>query len=111
MAVTLATGGVPAGSICAGGVLGDAVTVKVRVCPSSRVAVTVHVSAEAVGMAATAITTSTSPTVVNATLSLWLIDTVVLFPPATYLDHAELRTARVTDANGWQIALQRRTVA
>jgi hypothetical protein len=85
LAVTLETGGVPAGSICAGGVPGEALTVKVSVWPSSRVAVTVHSSAEAVGMAATASTTSTSPTVVIATFSLWLIDTVVYFlPPRTW---------------------------
>jgi hypothetical protein len=75
-AVTFWTGGVPGGSICAGGVPGGALTVKVTVWPSSRVAVTVHWSAEAVGRADMAITTSTSPTVVNATFSLWLIDTV-----------------------------------
>jgi hypothetical protein len=80
-AVTFLTGGVPGGSICAGGVPGAALTVKVSVWPSSRVAVTVHWSAEAAGMAATAITPRTSPTVKRATFSLWLIDTVVYFLP------------------------------
>lgn len=42
LALTLETGGVPGGSICAGGVPGAALTVKVTVCPSSSVAVTSH---------------------------------------------------------------------
>ena len=77
LAVTFWTGGVPGGSICAGGVPGAAFTVKVTVWPSSSVAVTVQVSAEAVGMAATAITTRIIPTLARANFSLWLIDTVV----------------------------------
>jgi hypothetical protein len=44
---------------------------------SSRVAVTVHSSADAVGRAAIPMTIDTTPTVVRATFSLWLIDTVV----------------------------------
>jgi hypothetical protein len=81
LAVTLWTGGVPGGSIWAGGVPGAALTVKVTVEPSSSTAVTVHWSAEADGIAATAMTTSTTPTVVSAIFSVWLIDTVVYFLP------------------------------
>jgi hypothetical protein len=80
--VTLDTGGVPGGSICAGGVPGAASTVKVIVCPSSSVAVTVHVSAEAFGIAAIPIVPRTMPIVVMAIFSLWLLDTLVLSPPA-----------------------------
>lgn len=42
LAETLLTGGVPGGSIWEGGVPGGALTVKVTVWPSSRVAVTWH---------------------------------------------------------------------
>jgi hypothetical protein len=77
LAVTFETGGVPGGSICAGGVPGAALTVKVSVCPSSSVAVTVQVSAEAAGIAAMAMVPRTTATVEMAIFSLRLIDTVV----------------------------------
>src|SRR5579875_1887920 len=89
LAVTVLTGGVPAGSIWLGGVPGGALTVKVTVWPSSRVAVTVQTSAEALGIAATPIVTRTAPTLMIAIFSLWLIDTRVFSPPATALDRAE----------------------
>jgi hypothetical protein len=83
-AVTLDTGGVPGGSIWEGGVPGAALTVKVNVWPSSSVAVTWHVSAEAVGIAATPIVPRTTPRMVMAIFSLWLIDTLTyLLPPRT----------------------------
>ena len=101
LAVTFWTGGVPGGSICAGGVPGAAVTVNVTVWPSSSVAVTVHWSADAVGMAATPITPRTVPTVQRATFSLWLIDTLVYFlPPRTWTAPTP-QERQVMDANGW----------
>lgn len=100
LAVTLATAGVPAGSICAGGVLGEALTVNVRVCPSRSVAVTVHVSAEADGIAAMAMVTRTAPTVPMAILILRLTDTLVLSPPATNLAAPRAQERRIREANG-----------
>lgn len=83
LAVTLVA---PAGTpgICAGGVLGDALTVIVTAGPpSGGVNVTVQVSAEAAGIAATPMVTRTTPMVVMAIFSLRLTDTLVLSPPAT----------------------------
>jgi hypothetical protein len=77
LAVTLWTGGVPAGSIWEGGVPGGAFTVNVITWPFRSVAVTVHWSAEAEGIAAIAIVASDNPTVRTAIFSLRLIDTLV----------------------------------
>jgi hypothetical protein len=52
LALTLLTGGVPGGSICAGGVPGVALTVNVSVVPLRSVAVTLQGSAEAGGASA-----------------------------------------------------------
>src|ERR1700736_5648782 len=93
MALTLWTGGVPGGSIAEPGVPGAAFTVKVTTWPSSSVAVTVHWSAEALGIAATAIVARAHPTVTTATFSLWLIDTGGLSPPATNLDRVRIYRA------------------
>ena len=78
LAVTLLTGGVPGGSMSAGGVPGAAVTLKVSVWPFSRVAVTVHESAEASGTRTVAMTPRTRPSRATHTLSDRGIDTAAL---------------------------------
>jgi hypothetical protein len=106
LAVTLATGGVPGGSIWAGGVPGAALTVNVSVWPSSSVAVTVHVSAEADGIAAMPIVPMTMPMMVMAIFSLRLVDTrSYLLPPQT-LAAPNTQEPRARDANGWCSAFQ-----
>lgn len=84
-AVTLvAPGGTP--GICAGGVPGAALTVIVTgVPPTGGVYVTVHWSADAIGIAAMPSTPRTTPTVITAIFSWWLLDTLVyLLPPRTW---------------------------
>src|SRR5436305_6872834 len=75
LAITLWTGGVPGGSKSIGGVPGGALTVKVSVVPSRKVAVTVHGSAEAIETARTPITTRARPTKARKSFTVWLIDT------------------------------------
>jgi hypothetical protein len=66
----------PAGTIWAGGVPGGASTTNVSVCPVSNTTVTVHVSAEALGNAATAIVTRANAKVVAPIFSFRLLDTL-----------------------------------
>jgi hypothetical protein len=68
-AVALLTGPTPAGTICAAGVPGGTLTLKLSVCPVSRVTVTVHWSADALGSAAIPMTANTDAAVAAAILS------------------------------------------
>ena len=111
-AVTFWTGPMPAGTSCEGGVPGGALTMKVSVCPLSRVTVTVHWSAEAVGNAATAIVTSANAKLVAPIFSLRLLDTVSYLLPPRPMRHLPRRNRgrHELEANGWHGALQRGTV-
>jgi hypothetical protein len=66
----------PAGTIWEGGVPGAALTMNVSVCPVSSVTVTVQVSAEAVGSAATALVSSADVKAMAPIFSLRLLDTL-----------------------------------
>src|SRR5947209_11493403 len=81
-ACTFLTGPVPGGTSEEVGVPGGTLTLKVRVWPVSRVTVTVHWSAEAIGIAARLIATAMAPALIPAILSFRLLDTAVyLLPP------------------------------
>ena len=76
----------PAGTSWDGGVPGAASTMKVSVPPVSSTTVTVHVSAEAVGSAATALVTSTDANVTAPIFSLRLLDTLSQLLPHVQSD-------------------------
>jgi hypothetical protein len=79
---TLLTGPTLEGTSAEGELPAGTSPLNVSVCPVSRVTVTVQLSAEAVGRAAIAMTTSTKPVVPRAILSLRLLDTLAyLLPP------------------------------
>lgn len=99
-AVTFEVGGVPGGSICAGGVPGAALTVKVTCCPSRSVAVTRQVSAQAAGIAAIPMITRTKPMVLMAIFSLRLIDTLVSISSRHYLGRTECTGRRTRTLTG-----------
>ena len=67
----------PGGTSEAGGVPGAAFTVIVVVPPVGSATVKVHSSAEAIGIAATAIVTSIDPAAVATIFSLRLLDTLL----------------------------------
>ena len=67
----------PGGTSEAGGVPGAAFTVIVVVPPVGSATVNVQVSADAIGIAATAIVTSTDPAAVATIFSLRLLDTLL----------------------------------
>lgn len=79
--------------------MGEALTVKVTVWPSSSVAVTWHWSAEAAGIAAMPMVAKASPTVVMAIFSFLLLDTLPLTPPAAILAAPNVQGRRAMDAN------------
>jgi hypothetical protein len=68
-AETLLTGPTPAGTIEAAGVPGGTFTLKLSVCPVSSVTVTVHSSAEAVGIAAIPRTANTEAAAIATVFS------------------------------------------
>jgi hypothetical protein len=78
--VTLAIGTFTGREIAEIGVPGGTLTVKVRVCPVTVLTVITQVSAET-GIAASPITTSAAPAVMNPTISLRLLNTMVEFLP------------------------------
>lgn len=72
----------PGGTSDEGGVPGAALTVSVVVPPTGSPTVSVHVSADAIGIAASPIVVSVKPTVMTSILSLRTLDTLVyLLPP------------------------------
>jgi hypothetical protein len=80
-AVTVLTGPVPEGTICDAGVPAGALTSNVRTCPVSRVTVTLHWSAAAIGMPATAIVPRAEPAAMTRSFSFRRTDTVLSFLP------------------------------
>jgi hypothetical protein len=74
---TFFTGPVPGGSSWEAGVPGGALTVKVSVWPVSRVTVTLHWSAEALGSTAMAMVAMADPAEMARTFSFRRTDTVV----------------------------------
>jgi hypothetical protein len=79
---TLLTGPTPAGTICEAGVPGGTLTLNDSVCPVSSVTVTVHWSAEAVGIAAIPRIANTEAAVNAAVFSFLLLNNLTsLLPP------------------------------
>jgi hypothetical protein len=83
LAVTLATGGVPAGSMLAGGVPGGTLTVNVSVVPLRSVAVTRQGSAEAIGARAGPMPTTTRAIVPRQIFGFQRIKTCLSRAPRT----------------------------
>lgn len=80
--VTFSTGSLTGSEIDESGVPGGTLTVNVSFCPPTTVTVITHVSADAVGIAASAWMTSTMLVVKAATTRFRLLSTVVfLLPP------------------------------
>jgi hypothetical protein len=79
---TLFTGPTPAGTICEAGVPGGTLTLNDSVCPVSSVTVTVHWSAEAVGIAAIPRIATTEAAAKAAVFSFLLLNNLTSLLPA-----------------------------
>jgi hypothetical protein len=107
-ALTLLIGPMPAGTIADGAVPAGTLTLKLWVWPVTSVTVTVHSSADAVGIAAIPITPNTVATVAAVVFSFRLLNNLTRLLPASATSRAATRLW--VQANECLRGLQRGTV-